>query len=99
MGLSVKDNDILCAVIQCESGFNAECIHRNYSDGRLTSTDWGICQINDYFHIGKGKDFPTIRYVLENPETCVRWMVKQWKRGEAGKRMWICYSKKLYKLP
>lgn len=63
--------------------------------GRITTTDYGICQINDYFHIGPNKEFPSEEYVLENPEKCIRWMCTCTKGGLL--RLWVCYQKGMYK--
>lgn len=94
--LTYDEKNELCATVQCESGLRSSTIHPNIANGVITSTDYGICQINDYFHIGDGKDFPSKEYVLSNPEACIRWMCKQWKRGEVGKKLWVCYSANLY---
>ncbi len=93
-GLTVEEKNLLSATLHCESNYNPQCVHPNVVNGKVTSTDYGICQINDYYHIGLGKDFPSADYVLHNPEACVRWMCKQWKAGLG--RLWICYSKGLY---
>lgn len=94
-GLSVQQKNDLSATLHCESNYNPACIHPNIVEGRVTSTDYGICQVNDYYHIGPGKDFPSAQYVLDNPEACVRWMCRQWKAGNG--RLWVCYSKSMYK--
>lgn len=94
MGLTVEQKNDLCATVACESGFNPKCIHNNIVQGRVTSTDYGIAQVNDFWHIGPGKDFPSVDYVLNNPEACIRWMCKQWKAGHA--RLWVCYAKNMY---
>lgn len=94
-GLTVKQKNDLSATVHCESNYNPACIHPNLVSGKVTSTDYGICQINDYYHIGPGKDFPSVQDVLDNPEACVRWMARQWKRGNG--KLWVCYSKGLYR--
>ena len=93
-GLTVAQKNTLCETVKCESGFNPLAKHENKNaKGVITSTDWGICQINDYWHIGPNKSFPSVEYVLNNPEACIRWMCTMWK---ANKQMlWVCY-KKLY---
>lgn len=82
-GLTKTEKDIICAVIQAESGFKNTAKNENKSKttGKVTSTDWGLCQINDYFHIGQGKSFPSVSYVLENPAKVVEWMIRQYKKG------------------
>lgn len=95
-GLSIGQKNDLCATVSCESGFNPICIHPNLSsDGKLLSTDFGICQINDYWHIGPGKEFKSPEFVLQNPEACIRWMCRMWKAGKGN--LWVCYLKGLYK--
>lgn len=94
--------DVLCACIEQESSFynylNGQPVkHVNYAkDGKtVSSTDWGICQINDYFHIGKGKDFASVAYVLANPEACVRWTARLFKAGQMS--LWDSYKSGAYK--
>jgi hypothetical protein len=95
-GFNLKTTNDIFATIQCESGFNPRAKNENrFADGRVASTDWGICQINDHYHIGPGKSFPSVEYVLNNPEACVDWMCKQWKAGRAN--WWICYRDGYYK--
>src|SRR3990167_8590769 len=60
-------------------------------NGKILSTDWGICQMNDYWYIGKNRPIATIREAIENPEKCVRIMIKRYKEG--GLRDWVCYLK------
>lgn len=94
--------DIVCACIDVESGF------RNYyqdgrpvknlnldANGKLKSTDWGICQINDYWHIGPNREFPSVEYVLENPEKIVRWMVQMARVGKL--KLWVSYTSGAYR--
>jgi hypothetical protein len=105
MGLTVQQKNELCATVGAESGWQSYYLSgprkgqpvklENTDDGMVWSTDWGICQVNDYFHIGKGKSFPSVEYVLKNPETCIRWMAKQWKAGHAN--WWVAHSSGAYK--
>ena len=93
-GLDEATKDALSQTIHCESGYNTQAVNKNMVNGKLSSTDWGICQINDYWHIGPGKDFESVDYVLQNPEACVRWMINQWKAGNAN--AWVCHLKGMY---
>ncbi|MDE2102085.1 MAG: hypothetical protein KGL39_32870 [Patescibacteria group bacterium] len=93
-GLTFAQKNDLTATIHCESNFNPTCVNKNMIGNKVASTDYGICQINDYYHIGDGKDFPSVDYVLNNPEACVRWMCKMWLSGQA--KMWVCYLKGMY---
>lgn len=95
-GLSVDDKNVLSACIYQESQFNNGAINHNRdSAGKILSTDWGLCQINDYYHIGEGKDFPTVQYVLENPDKVVAWMIAQQQHG--GLKQWVSYTSGAYK--
>jgi len=94
-GLTVAQKNIIAQVISCESGFKNTAKLENKKDGKTWSTDWGICQINDFYHIGSGKSFPSVEYVLERPDKVVRWMIRQYKAGRLS--MWVCYSKGMYK--
>ena len=93
-GLSEADKNTISQVIHCESNYNPACVHPNIVNGITASTDYGICQINDFYHIGPNKDFETVQYVLDNPEACVNWMIKMFKAGEL--KLWVCYLKSLY---
>ena len=78
-----------------ESGFKNTAKNENKRDGKTVSIDWGICQINDYWHIGAGKSFPSVEYVLKNPAEVVKWMIKQYKAGNL--KWWIAYKSGAYK--
>lgn len=94
--LSWDDKNMVCQVINCESGFNTQAKHENKDkEGNVSSTDWGIVQVNDYWWIGKGKQFPSVLYVLSNPEECVRWMIERFKAGHLED--WVCYKSGEYK--
>lgn len=95
-GLSWSEKDLLCAVIMAESGFlNTAKNENKNSAGVVTSTDWGICQINDRYHIGVKGSFPSVEYVLANPDKVVAWMVKMYKQGHLG--WWCAFSNGSYK--
>lgn len=90
-GLTLEQKNLITAVISCESGFRVNAINGN-KDG---TTDYGICQYNSYWYIGKGKPIASIDEALNNPEKCVRVMIKQFKKGQL--KDWICYRHGLYK--
>lgn len=92
-GLNEEQKNDLSSTVHCESGYKPLCIHPNIVSGRTASTDFGIAQINDYYHIGEGKDFSSTQYVLDNPEACIRWMCKQWLAGNG--RLWVCKLKNM----
>lgn len=105
-GLSWKDKNDLCATVGAESGWMSYYLtgpkkgqpvklENKDKTGKVWSTDWGIIQLNDYYHIGEGKSFPSPQYVLDNPEACIRWMCKQWKVGNAN--WWIAFKSGAYK--
>lgn len=95
-GLTWTEKDIICACIQQESGFNNAAICRNKNkQGVVTSSDWGIVQCNDFWWIGQGKLFPSVEYVVNNPDIMVRWMIKRYKQGHLN--WWVSYSSGAYK--
>lgn len=95
-GLSVSDKNTLCACVEVESNFNTQAVHVNKdANGKTLSTDYGIVQINDFYHIGPGKDFPSADYVLSHPEECVAYMIKMMKAGKLD--LWVSFSSGLYK--
>lgn len=89
--------DVLCACIQVESGFNNNVKpHLNIDKtGRVWSRDWGICQVNDYWHIGAGKDFPSVDYVIANPDLVVAWMGKAFIGNQMN--LWSSYTSGAFK--
>lgn len=105
-GLTVQQKNELCATVGAESGWQSYYLSgskkgqpvklENKNDvGNVWSTDWGIIQLNDWYHIGPGKSFPSVEYVLSNPEACIRWMCTQWKAGHAN--WWIAHKNGSYK--
>lgn len=98
MGLTYAQKNIVCACIFQESRFRVNPKPNENIDpktGQVWSTDYGIVQVNDHFHIGPGKDFPSVEYVIANPEKCVRWMISVMK--ETGKlQPWSSYSTGAY---
>ena len=96
--LTLQEKNLICAVIQQESNFNnkATCKNKN-KRGEITSTDWGICQINDTkgWHIGKGLAFSSVEYLLEHPEEAVRYMIRMYKAGKL--KLWVAFSSSAYK--
>lgn len=102
MGLTKRQKDILCACIFQESRFmnrypnGKPVINQNKKNGQVWSTDYGIIQVNDYWHIGPGKTFPSVAYVMDNPDKMVRWMVREMKR--TGRlQPWSSYVSGAYK--
>jgi hypothetical protein len=94
-GLTLEEKNLICACIFQESRFKntAKGVNRG-PNGEVLSTDWGLCQINDYYHIGKNKDFPSVDYVLQNPDKVVQWMISMYKHGLL--KQWVSYSSKAY---
>lgn len=94
--LSVSEKNIISACIYQESRFNNAALnHNKNSVGKTVSTDYGICQVNDFYHIGQGKDFPDVQYVLNNPARVVSWMISMYKQGLL--KQWVSYSSGAYK--
>lgn len=95
-GLNFANKDIITAVVAGESEFKNTAINRNRnSAGVVTSTDWGVCQINDYWHVGKGKEFSSVDEILTKPEKAVRFMIRMSKAGKLN--LWIAYKNGSYK--
>lgn len=84
-GLSDDLTNQLYATICCESEFNPKAKRLNDNG----TTDYGLCQFNDYWYIGPGKPIPSVEVALNDPEFCVRVMARQFKNGRAHD--WICY--------
>jgi hypothetical protein len=96
MGLSAAEKNLICACIFQESGFlNTAVCHNKNSKGEVISSDHGIVQINTRWHIGEGKTFPSVEYVVNNPEIMVRWMISMYKKGLL--RLWVSYTSGAYK--
>ena len=96
MGLTLHEKNVITAVIQAESDFNNKAVnHNKNASGKITSTDYGICQINTWYHIGKAGDFPSVEYVLAHPDVCVRWMIKLYREGHLN--WWSAYANGRYK--
>lgn len=91
-GLTWEQKNTLCATVGAESGWRPGAIGKPNVDG---TRDYGIAQINSYWWIGEGKQFPSTEYVLENPAACIRWMCKQWKLGH--RNWWVAYKNGSYK--
>lgn len=94
--LAIWDKNLICAVIQAESNFDNKAInHNKNTKGQILSTDWGICQINDYYHVGPGKPFRFVKDIKDNPEKAVRWMILMYKAKKI--HLWVAYSSGAYK--
>lgn len=96
--LTWKEKDLICAVIEGESGFDNDAKNANRNArGEVTSTDWGICQINDTpgWHIGPGLAFPSVDFVVRNPDRAVRFMIRMYKAGRLS--LWTAYKNGRYK--
>ena len=95
--LDWEQKNTLTATIGGESQYNTKAVHPNYMFNKTTgerylaSTDWGLCQWNDYWH---GKEIPP-DVAMNDPERAVRLMCSYWKRGQ--RNLWIAYKNKLYK--
>jgi hypothetical protein len=91
-GLTLEQKNTLYATIAVESGFKLDAINHNRNGkGIIMSTDWGICQWNDFYH---GKEISP-EEAMHNPEKAVRLMCKYWKRGQ--RNLWIAYKSGAYK--
>ncbi len=94
------DYRVLMATIEAESCWDPKAIGLNTNG----SKDYGIVQINDFWHIGSNSKaaqageyyFPSSDYVLNNPKACIDWMIKQWVKGRQND--WCSYRNETYKL-
>lgn len=86
-GLTTDKINLMVAVIWAESGMNPDAKNKN-KDG---STDWGLCQFNDYWSAGQITPFEA----LNNPEMAARLMAKEIKAGRLWR--WIGYTSGAYK--
>lgn len=89
-GLTAEQKDDFSRTMHCESGYNIHCVHPNLYNGKVVSTDYSIFQINDHYHIGPGKDFPSVEYVMNNTTEVARWSARQFKAGNG--HIWVCKS-------
>lgn len=88
------DPQLLCAVIEAESNWNPRAINRNVNG----TTDYGVCQINDYWWIGENSQsakkggfyFSSPEWVMDNPSDCILWMAQQFAKGR--ERDWCAYD-------
>lgn len=104
-GLTLQEKDVICACIYQEStflnhvrpGVPTKFENKDKETGKVWSTDWGICQINDTkgWHIGPGLQFPSVQYVLDHPEKAVAYMIKMQKAGKLS--LWSSYKFGHYK--
>lgn len=91
-GFTLEQKNTMTATIMVESGFKINAVNYNRrADGSVASTDYGICQWNDYYH---GKEISPTE-ALHNPEKAVRLMCRYWKRGQ--RNLWIAYKSGAYK--
>lgn len=91
-GLTFEQKNTMCATIGAESGYKTTArLDNKDKQGRIWSTDWGICQWNDYWH---GKEISP-EEAVNNPEKAVRLMCQYWKRGQ--RTQWVAYLNGSYK--
>jgi len=88
--LNQEQTDLICKVIQCESGFDDKAVCKNKNG----TSDYGIIQANSYWYIDRMK-LLTKDEALNNPEKSVRIMIQRYKAGQL--KDWICYSFGYYK--
>lgn len=101
-GLSHEQKEVLTACVWRESEFmtNPRPNQNKLKDGTVWSSDFGIVQVNDYWNIGPGKPFPTVQFVINSPEACVRWMARYYKQHGnlgVGSSGWASFTTGAYK--
>lgn len=95
-GLTIEEKNLICACIYQESEFkNTAVCHNKDALGVITSSDWGICQINDHYQVGFAKPFSSIADIVDNPTKTVSFMISMFKNGEL--KLWVSYSSGAYK--
>lgn len=92
-GLKVWEKNLIDAVICAESGYDTKIIRKNVH-GNSISYDYGICQLNSYWYIEKGK-LVTKWQALNDPEFCVRLIIKRYRKGFL--KDWVAYTSGSYK--
>jgi len=96
--LNWDEKNLITAVIQAESDFDSKKISPRNSNG---TRDYGIAQFNDGknaqgvpYWIGEGADFKDPIEVLNDPEKCVKVMIREYKRSNL--RYWVAYKTGAY---
>lgn len=96
-GLSLEEKNLICSCVYQESEFfnylpNGNPVeHKNLNkDGSVSSTDFGIAQINDWWHVIEYKDFPSTEYILANPDKAIQFMIDKYKAGQLSQ--WSSYA-------
>src|SRR3990167_8209214 len=94
-----REKDILCAVLEAESGFNPTSVNHNLNG----TIDYGLGQYNDGrskqgvpYWIGPGADFKDKEEVINNPEKNVRVMIREYKKYGYPK-WWVAYTSGAYR--
>lgn len=95
MGLTWNQKAEICATIEAESNFDPKAKLQNKKNGKVWSTDWGICQVNDFYHVGPGKAFASVQEILDYPERSVRFMCLCFKQGKID--LWTAHKNGSYK--
>lgn len=88
--LTWDEKDLLCAVIEAESGFNIHATHKNNNG----SSDFGLVQMNSTYWVGPGKYFSSVQEVFDDPAKSVRFMIESYKSGHLNR--WYAYTNKSY---
>ena len=101
LGLTLDEKNLICACIYQESQFynylssGSPLTHANVVNGEVTSIDYGIAQINSFFHISPtGSPFPSVSYVMDNPDKVIEWMILMYKNGCL--KQWVSFSSGAY---
>lgn len=95
-GLDLLTKNDLTACVDVESQFlNYYANGKPVMHDNGTSKDWGMFQINDFWHIGVHKDFASVDFVMANPQVCGQFMVDMFKAGKAD--MWSSHKSGVYK--
>lgn len=96
-GLTWQQKEDMSSTVHCESGYLTGIIHPNLDkNGKLSTTDYGICQWNDWWHWIKNNIHEiSPDEALHNPEKAVRLMCQYVKWGLLTQ--WVCFESGMYK--
>lgn len=100
-GLTLAEKNDICACLYQESElFNVfpnghPVTNHNMRNGQVVSTDWGIAQINDYWHVKRYADFKSSDDIIAHPEKAVGMMIHAIQNGTLTQ--WVSYSSGAYK--
>jgi len=88
-GLNVEQTMEICATVYAESGFDDKAVNKNLNG----TTDWGLCQFNDYWMWKKEKVINP-QDALNNPKLAIETMISLYQKRRITN--WNGYKSKAY---